>query len=825
MPTGPRSLPRPLILASVTVLCVMGIGILVEDVRTELKLLNSATSDNAQWTLSQADVEFLELQGAVDDLAYGDERAIAQSRLEFDIFYSRIAMLSRSSLYGELLDQRDYASALSTISASLDEIAQLIDQPDSALVADAAALQQSVDALRPAVRELTTSGLAQITALSDARRHSFADTLYRLAMVLTVFVLALALMAIYSSAKSRETRRRELELGSAYARLNTVIGTSLDGVIVTDMSGSILDFNPAAEQIFRRRAQDVLCQPIGDVIVPPHLRAAHNAGMARMAQNGEMRVVGQGRVQLEGMRSDGSLFPVELALQTAEAEGTRLIVAFLRDISAQVAAEQALVDARDHALAGEKAKSDFLAVMTHEIRTPLNGVLGFLGLLKNTPLSAKQEDYVKKMAISGDILMQHVDSVLDIARIETGKMRFTQERVHLGQLVKDLVDSQTSAAARNGNTLSWVWVGEPLDWIWIDPMRLKQILLNIVGNAIKFTRNGTISVELEQELTDAPNPVVMFRVIDTGTGIGEDEQERIFEDFHTSDTGFDRAVGGTGLGLGIAKRLVDALGGEIGVESDPGEGSVFWVQLPVREAAAPQTPVVDRRAQPRSEARKILVVEDNEINRHLVRETLEGFGHRVWEVENGEDAIEIAGRERFDLILMDISMPVMDGLQATRRIREDHGASYNVPIIALSANVLPEAQKRFIEAGMTAYIGKPFEQDELRALIARYTEDAGDPVSVSDAAPDPREKIRAKFHAAFQKELIEFSDWLAGEPEDLEEVAFRSHKLAGGAGAFEAHELREALVSVEEAARSGDRQAIVDRVAAALPLIASETAR
>jgi CheY-like chemotaxis protein len=335
-----------------------------------------------------------------------------------------------------------------------------------------------------------------------------------------------------------------------------------------------------------------------------------------------------------------------------------------------------------------------------------------------------------------------------------------------------------------------------------DAARLQQILLNLVGNAIKFTKDGQILIEAEQLPRDTASGAaqVEFRIIDTGIGIAPQDQPRVFEDFQTVDTSYQRAAGGTGLGLGIVRRLVQAMGGSLGVESTLGQGSVFWVRRPVVETTAPAPEQVAAQRQAGRSPLTILVVEDNEINLLLVTEMLQQRGHRVQTATNGLEGVQMAAAQAFDLILMDISMPVMDGLEACRRIRAAQGPSQQCPIVALSANVLPEVQDQIAQAGMTGFLGKPLQRDELEAVLS-----AARHAPVSSPAP-PKHDVHEARKARFVTEAETLMAGLATAPDDLPEVAARCHKVAGSAAAFGQLQLRAALVQIEKAAKHPDLQ-------------------
>ncbi|THD74757.1 PAS domain-containing hybrid sensor histidine kinase/response regulator [Thalassobius vesicularis] len=796
------------VLLTAALLCIMAIVSLTQAVSRDLDLLESANSDNVQWTLSQAEVEYLSFERSLDHALAARSVSRDQIQRGFDIFYSRITTLETGSLYKDLRNTAEFNQALANIRVFLDGNVDLIDRLDSATEAEMLQLETDAEALSNDVRHLSTSGLYYFAKLSDNQRESISVSLMRLAFVTTSLIAALGLLAYYSHWMGQQTERSKRELEAAYTRLNTVVNASLDAVIVSDYQGRVLDFNKAAEKIFGYSLDQVLGLPLADFLIPPDLRNRHREGIARMNLTGETRVVGHGRIELRAMRANEEVFPCELALESAGSGKDRIVIGFLRDITSVKAAEQELVEARDHALAGEKAKADFLAVMTHEIRTPLNGVLGNLSLLEGTKLNDRQTRFAQNMQISARQLMAHVDAVLDIARYEAGKHSVRRAPTDLGAMLQDIVASQSGYAAANRNTLSSRWEGEPPGWVMADAAQVQQVLLNLVGNAIKFTHGGQIT--LEAECLDAPAPQtarIEFRVIDTGIGIAEADQARIFNDFQTVDASYQRSAGGTGLGLGIVQRLVHGMGGELGVESEPGEGSVFWVRLDFAQTAEPETRVAYDSVRSGSRSLQVLAVEDNEINLQILQEHLALLGHTVSVAHNGQEGVDAAAATRFDAIFMDISMPVMDGLEAARRIRAGGGASHDVPIIALSANVLPEMRERITQAGMTGFVGKPYQQQDLLNVLDPLSEDA--PANPASNSPQPG--VLSELQDRFERETDELLDWLETLPEDHAEIAARSHMVAGSAAAFGNLDLRNGLIRLEQAAEQRAERAVLER--------------
>ncbi|SFR38801.1 PAS/PAC sensor hybrid histidine kinase [Yoonia tamlensis] len=788
------------------------IAFLTYNVSHEIRLLGSARSDNVQWSLVQTQVEFLNFQRQVDT----DPVDLEQLRQEFDVFFSRITTVRQASVFAGLRADPTAAQHLDGLVAFLDDAVAIIDAPDAQLIAQLSQLSTLTTETAPVVRALSISGLDIFARSADTQRQEVARTMTELALAIVALIAVLTLVILDLNRLNARIYRRERKIKQTSTRMTTVMSTSLDGVIVCDANGAILEFSPAAEAIFGQTEADVLGKDIGAVVVPNHLRDAHDAGMERMRLNGEKRVVGKGRFKLEAKHHDGSIFPVELSIQSATTDEGDIFIAFLRDISARVAAEAELIAARDKALAGEKLKTDFLSTMSHEIRTPLNGLLGNMSLLRDTKLDTKQDRYVGYMETSGRLLMSHISDVLDITRYDAGKLSTRSEPVNLSALFQDIIDNQSSTASKNETSLTWNWIGEEMKWVLSDHDRLQHVMMNLIGNAVKFTKRGKVAVTIEN--TGTPNDAkLLIKIKDTGPGMADDLAERIFDDFVTGNTAYDRDVGGTGLGLSIAKRFVTALEGKIGVQSVIGEGSTFWVTLPVSAASAPTGLAEEVANFVPSRPLLILLVEDNEINRIVAREMLQAEGHTVIEAHDGSQGVQAASEHAFDLILMDISMPVMDGRAATRLIRSEGGPSAGAKIVALTANAMANEQREFITDGMDEILAKPLSRDALHAILRNCDDglEAFDDSNLVDHnhSAETREALGeetfVKLRSRFVSEVEELHLWISSDvSQDFLEVASRSHKVAGSAAVFGATQLREALKSIESAAKMGDMDAI-----------------
>jgi signal transduction histidine kinase/FixJ family two-component response regulator/HPt (histidine-containing phosphotransfer) domain-containing protein len=367
-----------------------------------------------------------------------------------------------------------------------------------------------------------------------------------------------------------------------------------------------------------------------------------------------------------------------------------------------------------------EARRDFLAAMSHEIRTPMTGVLGMVDLLGAEPLTARQRGYVNAMQTSGRHLLSVINDILDFSRIESGRLDLERADFELPGLLESVRSVMHPLAVERGIRLDMELAPDLPAVVVGDPLRLKQVLLNLLGNAIKFTSTGGV------ELRANPLPVrepgaswLRFQVRDTGVGIEPAQLQRLFAPFVQADSSISRQYGGSGLGLAISKRLVELMGGCISAESAPGQGSVFQVELPLQAVAAAPGVAGDAPAAEVPPLR-ILVAEDVETNQRILQVGLERLGHQLTFAANGAEALARLDEDDFDLVLMDVQMPVMDGVEATRRIRRSGGPKAAIPILGLSANVMAREREQYLSAGMDDCLTKPFDWPQLAAAVAQH---------------------------------------------------------------------------------------------------------
>jgi signal transduction histidine kinase/DNA-binding response OmpR family regulator len=450
------------------------------------------------------------------------------------------------------------------------------------------------------------------------------------------------------------------------------------------------------------------------------------------------------RIEINALNADGKEFPIELAVGSARTSNGPIFIAFARDISDRKAKQEELRAAAERAQAGEKSKAAFLAVMSHEMRTPLNGVLGTLELMCDTPLDPRQRKLVETANASGELLLDLINNVLNLSKADAGKVELQPEQFDLRQVLEQLREMLLPSLDESHNRLS-VTVDERIpELIEADTGRLRGAVINLLSNANKFTTRGAISLDcqLEELEGDEERALLRLSISDTGIGIPKDRIGELFQEFSQIDHSFRRRQGGTGLGLAITRRSAEAMGGEVGVCSTEGHGSTFWLKVPIRlcEVTAVQA---RRHAEAETSAsrfagspsRRILLAEDNFTNAMVAGDMLESEGHTVVHVKNGRAAVAAAREGNFDLILMDISMPDMDGIEATMMIREHeltNGLS-PVPIFALTANAMPDEVERFRKAGMNSCLTKPIRRHILVEAIASMHETQQGQVSEAEA--------------------------------------------------------------------------------------------
>jgi PAS domain S-box-containing protein len=495
---------------------------------------------------------------------------------------------------------------------------------------------------------------------------------------------------------------------------------SSEAMFITDASGVIIRVNSAFTRITGYEAAAVLGKN-------PSLLASgrHDAQFYRSMWR-QLLESGSWSGEIYNERKNGEIFPEHLnisVVKNAEGETTHYVGHFV-DITEQKQNEERLRQAQHEAETANEAKSQFLATMSHEIRTPMNGVLGILGLLRDTPLDDQQQKLVQTGRESGELLLNIINDILDFSKMEADKLQLEHTGFDLHRLLSHTVELLRSQAESKELTLALTSERGLPNFAKGDPCRLRQVLINLINNAIKFTPSGSINIRVSSIPRDADGGSFRLhcKVEDTGIGIPDELQESLFDEFTMADQSHSRAYEGSGLGLAICKRLVSRMGGSIDVHSEAGKGStfIFTVELESADAVDHESESDTPRLHP-APGTRVLLAEDNPANQVVIKSILEHAGLRVDMVANGREAVNAVRALPYDIVLMDISMPEMDGMAATHDVRQLPGGAGSIPIVALTAHALPGDKERFLAAGMNDYLTKPTNRDATLHCIARWT--------------------------------------------------------------------------------------------------------
>lgn len=706
---------------------VSSIALLISAMAFQQRLdaIRSASSDNGGWVVAQLEVDHLGLMLTLDAAALEmrpdvtaplSSETLARVKREFDIFYSRIDIFTTSlQRMGVAEELQARADRLKTIRDRLANRIDAIDEKDTgALIA----FREAVQASYPMVREVTVAGLQEITTETARVRQEERQLFVRFFLQSLVLFVLMGAGTFLAVRLWHELETRTAEMGRIAAMLSTAFNSSQNAVIVTDPHSRILYSNTRARLILGYTSEQLLGMQAEDILIldPPRSDA----------QSETQSLIDKGAMVRACRSLNGREIPVDVSLvEDQDISGNPIVILFIRDISAQIEAETNLRAALVQAEQAARAKSMFLATMSHEMRTPLHGLMASLGLIEEDQMTPTNRALLKTARDCSARALDQVDDVLELTRL--GESIETPVAFNPARIAADIVDELQPLAKNSNNRIELITKGafdrHRLEGL---PSAFSRAIYNLAGNAVKFTRNGVITIRLNmgEEISDERD--LRVEVEDTGIGIAPEDQKRIFESFETVGPSEVNATMGTGLGLPIARLAIERQGGTLGVSSTPGVGSKFFftIRLRVSEATEPLSILTRPMTETLIEdyPRRVLVVDDNDINLTLMSEMVRRMGHHPDTALNGQEAVDKAQANVYDVILMDFSMPVMDGPTAAAIIRQTSGPSAQAVIIGVTALIGAHTDQGQA-AAMDDILTKPVSQQQLARAIRNTVRD------------------------------------------------------------------------------------------------------
>ena len=732
--------------------------------------------------------------------------------IKVDTVLNKLLVLE-SSQSGVILGYNEEVRVLmKPIDQFVDETISIIDDKDKISFDDILILRGMVKKARPKVSKNAFLVYRLAVIGSQEQRKNFSKQLMWTSSSAVLFLIMLAGLLLLLDRMLRSAIIRSDELTASSRQLALTVAGSMDAIIIADGYSKIIEYNTSAQGVFGWYRDEIIGRTMEELFFRKGLRDAYKNAMAQSLELSHTNAVDGVRVELTAWRKNGEEFEVELNMTYVERNDDAIYMAYIRDISDRKVAEKILIEARDRAERTDKAKSQFLAVMSHEMRTPLAGIIGVMDLLKTTKLTKKQDHYVQIATSSGEVMLEHINEALDITRIEDGALNLSPQEFNLADLIRSLVEVLKPLASEKVLNLDFQIDSNIKTNFMGDSLRIRQILTNLLGNSIKFTDEGSIQFVIGHSYVSDVS-TVKFKITDTGVGIAPENHEKIFEDFVAISSGDQRQTRGDGLGLSISRKIARQMGGDIIVESNINEGATFILSLPLVQVA--KTDVLEPKGLdiPVENSKKInvLVVEDSITNREVLCDMLEGMGHKVSGAINGLEALGQVKKQIFDIIFMDINMPIMGGIEAAQKIRSGGGLNSKTYIAGLTAHGSDEFGVEAEQAGMDCYFTKPIRLAALRKIISDVTSDCSFE-TIGELSPILKELFETLGREkalgvgwVFFEELEQFIKQCNQGlfEKDHNALAETSHKLKGASAMLGQDLLEKTLAQLEIDAREG----------------------
>lgn len=722
-------------------LALLSVAVLVltysaAEFRAQMDKSQAAASDNRVWSISQIEVDHRNLLWALAKLKNEQEaarefsgpaadvkRLIAEFSVAFDVFYSRVTVVEAVLATADLpdLSRADVATTI----RDRDQLADMFDTMDPYDSSQLQAFEDAVIGLVAAARGVVLGALSYFVAEAmESRKYEVVIwTRFLIASVLLLIIMGVA-MCISALLHRQLTRQLEL-IKAQTTNIRLVYESSMLAVVVTNRNGEIQLFNSAAEKTFGCSEIEVKGRNIADMMIPHHLLDKHLRGMTRYHETGKGAFINQGTKRTTSLRNDGTEFPIELSIRSEiDAQGDEIFIAFIRDVSEQLAYEKNLREARDEARRHADAKTMFLATMSHEMRTPLHGLLASLDLIEENQIDLPTRELIKTARNCGLRTMHQINDVLELTQI--GEVQEPLSPFAPAQMVSGIMNELRALAWDRGNQLTLNVIGLVEDIMWLGrPQMFVRIMYNLIGNALKFTKDGSVEISLTLVSSPEATPRLCVSVKDNGIGISPEDQEHLFNLFFTSNPSDpDHQRNSTGLGLPIAQAGIRELGGTLVFDSQMGVGSTFSFDIPLK--AMQDIPTlnltpIDAAHLPAPVGLRCLVVDDNHVNLDLTAQMLRRLGCDVVICDSGDKAVVEAFEQRFDVVLMDLNMPGgISGTEATRQIRAQETALVPpVPtvVLALTADTTFDGSALLSQSRINGVLHKPVRMHDLQKAL------------------------------------------------------------------------------------------------------------